>query len=110
VPEALRATAVALNQEVSSEHYHLFGVNNEFINVSPLFTDATDYYVHISSNLAETICVNFYSGREEPEFFISQDPIAGRAFAGDQIQWKLRFEFGIGISEFRFAVKNVVAG
>jgi hypothetical protein len=91
---------------------YFFGQNNERVNVNPLFTDATDWGVHVAPGAAgrESILIDFLQGREEPEFFLADQPTVGQAFLGDKIQYKIRHEYGGDIQDFRGATKNVVAG
>lgn len=117
VPHALYGIAVQINNSrefgagnVNPVLNH-FGVNGERINVNPLFTDATDWGVHVSPGAGgrESILVDFLQGREEPEFFLADQPTVGQAFIADKIQYKVRHEYGGAIQDFRGATKNVVA-
>jgi hypothetical protein len=97
---------------VANTVYHRFGMNGERINVNPLFTDVTDWGVHVVPGAAgrESIQVDFLQGREEPEFFLADMPTVGQMFYGDKIQYKGRHEYGGDVMDFRGATKNVVAG
>jgi hypothetical protein len=118
VPHALYAVALRLNNApefgagVANTVYHRFGMNGERINVNPLFTDVTDWGVHVAPGAAgrESIQVDFLQGREEPEFFLADMPTVGQMFYGDKIQYKGRHEYGGDVMDFRGATKNVVAG
>jgi hypothetical protein len=118
VPHALYGKALQINnsREFGAGNINpvmgMFGASGERINVNPLFTDTTDWGVHVSPGAAgrESIQVDFLQGREEPEFFLADQPTVGQAFIGDKIQYKLRHEYGGDVQDFRGATKNVVAG
>lgn len=118
VPHDLYGIAKQINDSiefgagnVNPVHKH-FGQSGERINVNPLFTDATDWGVHVAPGAGgrESIRVDFLNGREEPEFFLADQPTVGQALVGDKIQYKIRHEYGADIQDFRGATKNVVAG
>jgi hypothetical protein len=45
--------------------------------------------------------VGFLNGRDSPELFLMDDPRVGTVFTNDQISYKVRFEFGAGIVNWR---------
>lgn len=120
VPPALYGVARMLNltqyfgTTASNPVYGWFGApeRGERININTLLTDTTDWGLHVSPGAGgrESIVVDFLQGREEPEFFLADQPTVGQAFVGDKIQYKIRHEYGADIADFRGAVKNVVAG
>ena len=118
VPHALYGVAKQINDspEFGSGNVNPvlkhFGERGERINVNPLFTDATDWGVHVAPAAGgrESVRVDFLNGREEPEFFLADQPTVGQTFVGDKIQMKIRHEYGGDVQEFRGATKNVVAG
>lgn len=119
VPVALMSVAYRLNTLpgfTSINDNPVFGyfggLDNDRINVCPLFTDVTDWGVHVvpGADGRESIQVDFLQGREEPEFFLADQPTVGQAFVGDKIVWKIRHEYGGDILDFRGAARNVVAG
>jgi len=118
VPHALYGVAKQINDSpefgagnVNPVLKH-FGQNGERINANPLFADATDWGVHVDPRAGgrESIVVDFLNGREEPEFFVADQPTVGQTFIGDKNQMKIRHEYGGDIQDFRGATKNVVAG
>jgi hypothetical protein len=119
VPNALFGVARRLNlsdrfstTETNPVQF-FFGQNGERINVNPLFTDTTDWGIHMTpvSSGRESLQVDFLQGRQEPEFFLADQPTIGQAFVGDRIQYKGRHEYNLAaIADFRGACKNVVAG
>lgn len=88
----------------------LFGQNGERIIVSPLLTDATDFYVFADPGEAPFVELDFLGGREEPEFFLADSPTVGRAFTADRLQYKARYEFEALVTDYRGGHKAVVAG
>jgi hypothetical protein len=45
--------------------------------------------------------VGFFQGRQEPELFVADNPTVGSMFTNDQILYKIRFIFGVGVLDFR---------
>jgi hypothetical protein len=89
---------------------HMFGANGERIVVSPLLSDATDWYVFANVEEAPTVEVGFLQGRTEPEFFLAEDPATDKVFSSDKIRYKVRHEFEAVVIDYRGAYKEVVAG
>jgi hypothetical protein len=118
VPIALWTVADALNRApefgagTKNLVSGLFGANNERVNANPLLTDATDWGVHMSPGTSgrESLRVDFLQGREEPEFFLADQPTVGQAFIADKIQYKIRHEYGGDLMDYRGAFKAIVAG
>jgi hypothetical protein len=122
VPHALYSVARRLNISrefgagVTNQVFGMFGDpdrpdGGERINVNPLFTDATDWGVHVEpgAGMRESIGVDFLNGREEPEFWLADLPTQGALFTNDRIEYKIRHEYGGDLTDFRGAAKNVVA-
>jgi hypothetical protein len=84
----------------------------ERINVCPLFTDATDWGVHVapSEGGRPSIWVDFLDGREEPEMWLADLPTQGALFTNDRIEYKIKHVYGGDLEDFRGAAKNVVVG
>ncbi len=116
VPVGLWNVADALNRApefgagVKNLVSGLFGANNERVNANPLLTDLTDWGVHLSPGTSgrESLRVDFLQGREEPEFFLADQPTVGQAFVADKIQYKIRHEYGGDLMDFRAAFKAIV--
>jgi phage major head subunit gpT-like protein len=87
----------------------LFGSNGERIVVSPLLSDANDWYVFANVEEAPTVEVGFLQGRQEPEFFLAEDPTSEKVFTSDKIRYKVRHEFEAAVIDFRGAYKEAVA-
>jgi hypothetical protein len=118
VPHALYGVAMQINNSMEfgagnvNPVFKHFGQAGERINVNPLFTDVTDWGLHVSPGAGgrPSVGVDFLQGREEPEFFLAEQPTVGQAFLGDKIQYKIRHEYGGDILGVKGATKNVVAG
>jgi hypothetical protein len=118
VPIALWSVGDALNRApefgagVRNLVAGMFGPNSERVNANPLLTDATDWGVHLAPGTSgrESLRVDFLQGREEPEFFLADQPTVGQAFIADKIQYKVRHEYGGDLMDYRGAFKAIVAG
>ena len=86
----------------------MFGANGERIIVSPLLSDANDWYVFASVEEAPTVEVGFLQGRQEPEFFLAEDPASEKVFTSDKIRYKVRHEFEAAVIDYRGAYKEAV--
>ena len=87
----------------------MFGQSGERIIVSPLLSDANDWYVFANVEESPTVEVGFLQGRQEPEFFLADNPIAAAVFTSDRIRYKVRHEHESVVIDFRGAYKEVVA-
>jgi hypothetical protein len=123
VPSALWSVARRLNiarefgAGTTNQVFGLFGDpdapnGGERINVGVLFTDVTDWGIHIepASGGRESTQVDFLDGREEPELLLADLPTQGTLFTNDRVQYKIRHIYGGDLVDFRGACKNVVVG
>jgi hypothetical protein len=74
----------------------------------PLFADPNDWYAFADPNQVDTIEVGFLQGRQAPEFFLADNPLVGSMFTQDRIVYKVRFEFGTTVLDYRGMYKQVV--
>jgi hypothetical protein len=117
VPIDLWSVANLLNRTpsfsttVANPIYQMFGLQNERINANALFSDATDWGVHVDPNVGgrESLEVSFLDGREEPELFTSDQPTQGALFTNDRISYKIRHIYGGDLIDVVGACKNIVA-
>jgi hypothetical protein len=120
VPPALWATAWKINNaeffnpgpaiNEPNPFYKRFGQNNERLIKNELFTDANDWYCGSDPNDVPLLEIGFIGDVREPQLFINNDPSNGSVgFTNDQIQYKVRHEYGGDFVDFRSAQKNVVA-
>lgn len=82
--------------------------NPENILVIPLFTDTNDWGLFRQPTDMDTIEAAFLNGQETPELFIADQQNVGQMFVADKLQYKLRFEYGVELLDFRCADKSVV--
>ena len=68
---------------------------------SPRNTSASKYWLAGDPADCEGLEVGFVNGRDTPELFVQDDPRMGAVFTNDQISYKVRFEFGAGIVNYR---------
>jgi len=101
VPQQLKQTAVGLNQinpqanlgTTYNALFQFFGQNNEDIVSCPLLQNTTDYYLAWKPSQMEWMAVNFLQGRQEPEFFLADNPVVGDMFVADRMKYKIRHEY-----------------
>jgi hypothetical protein len=82
--------------------------------IEDYLTDATDWYLFANPTEAPTVAVGFLNGREVPDTFL-KDPGMRSVLGGsdpyamefDEIVWKIRHDFGVGVFDWRGAVKSV---
>jgi hypothetical protein len=115
VPVDLLKTAKQINQfapieTVPSTLYHFFGANDENIIASPLLTDATDWYLAFVPDEIDWIEVAFLQGREDPEFWLQDNPVVGDVFMADKWTYKIRHEYEVVFLDPRGCYKHVVGG
>ncbi len=87
----------------------LFGQQSERVIVSPLLSDANDWYVFANVQEAPTVEIGFLQGRQEPEFFLADQPTAAAVFTSDKIRYKVRHEHESVVIDYRGAYKEAVA-
>jgi len=116
VPHELEGTAKAENMRefldsnmAPNKARHMFGRDGERIIVSPLLTDANDWYVFANQQQVPCIEVGFLGGRQEPEIILADAPTQERVFTSDRIRWKVRHEYEAVVTDFRGAHKAAVA-
>jgi hypothetical protein len=86
----------------------MFGQQSERVIVSPLLSDANDWYVFANVQEAPTVEVGFLQGQQEPEFFLADQPAAAAVFTSDKIRYKVRHEHEAVVIDFRGAYKEAV--
>lgn len=112
VPPQLKATAVQINQTNtagSNAFFQRFGANNERIIVNEKLSDTNDWYFGTNQSNAPFIEVGFLDGIRQPQIFLANQPTVGTQFTADQLQYKVKFVYGLAIIDFRGVGKNVVA-
>jgi hypothetical protein len=112
VPADLEPTARQINnnQTGTNSWYQMFGADGERIVVNPLLTDVTDWYYYCDPTIAPFLEVGFLDGFDTPQIFLANLPTQGTQFTNDQLQYKVKFVFGVKPIDFRGVGKEVVAG
>jgi len=87
---------------------YMFGQQSERIIVSPLLSDANDWYVFANVQEAPTVEVGFLQGQQEPEFFLADNPTAAAVFTSDKIRYKVRHEHESVVIDYRGAYRESV--
>lgn len=73
------------------------------------WTDVNDWAAMADPLDIPTIEIAFLDGVEEPELFVQDSPTSGSMFSNDQMTWKIRHIYGGAVTDYRGAVKSVVA-
>jgi hypothetical protein len=112
VPPDLEPTARQINNNMTGTNnwYQQFGPNGERIIVNPLLTDVTDWYYFCDPTLAPFLEVGFLDGYDTPQVYLANMPTQGTSFTNDELQYKVKFVFGVKPIDFRGVGKEVVAG
>ncbi len=105
VPSASWDLARKLNETPGSALHHLFGEDGRYILVNPILT-GTDWGVHRPGEDVESIRVDFMDSQEEPELALSGEKNAGLLFTHDRYVYRLRHWYGVGLVDWRGAVKS----
>ena len=115
VPHELEGTARQTNERQYTDSNFtpnpvrfMFGQASERVIISPLLSDANDWYVFANRDEAPTVEVGFLQGKQEPEFFLADNPTVGSAFTSDRIRYKVRHEHEAVVIDYRGAYKEVV--
>ena len=69
--------------------------------VAPWNTSMTKYWLVGDPADCQGLEVGFVNGRDSPELFVADDPRMGTTLTADQITYKVRFEFGAAIVNWR---------
>ena len=112
IPPDLEPTARQINNNMTGTNnwYQQFGANGERILVNPLLTDVTDWYYYCDPTIAPFLEVGFLDGYDTPQLYLANLPTQGTQFTNDELQYKVKFVFGVKPIDFRGVGKEVVAG
>jgi hypothetical protein len=112
IPPDLEPTArqIKNNMTGTNNWYQQFGANGERILVNPLLTDVTDWYYYCDPTIAPFLEVGFLDGYDTPQLYLANLPTQGTSFTNDELQYKVKYVFGIKPIDFRGVGKEVVAG
>lgn len=111
VPPALELTAARLcgseyavqggSREVPEGGYNFFRQKGLDYTVAPWYSSASKYFVAMDPRDCSGMEIGFVNGQDTPQLFIQDDPRVGSVFTNDQISYKVRFEFGAAIVNWR---------
>jgi hypothetical protein len=99
-------TVDASNVRSDNPYYNYFGRADgstlpDGIITEPFITDPVEYFLFADPNQVDTIEVGFLQGRQAPEFFLADNPLVGSMFTQDRLVYKVRFEFGTTVLDYR---------
>jgi hypothetical protein len=77
--------------------------------VASILSDANDWYMFLPPEEIDLVEMGYLGGREEPEFFVADEPKAGAMFTSDKIKYKFRHEYSGAWIDCRGGYKAVVA-
>jgi hypothetical protein len=113
-PTALWRAAAKLTETSQGEPFTADNDLNPFLRFKiqpievPYWTSATAFYLTCDPRQCPTIEVGFFRGREDPEVFVAdaENVDGGSMWSADRMSWKIRFIFGVGVTEYRGMVAN----
>ncbi|GAB4412527.1 MAG: hypothetical protein Kow00123_26350 [Anaerolineales bacterium] len=109
VPPALELTAAQLcgsayawgGQEPPATGYNFFRQSGLDYIVAPWNDSQEKWWIVGDPADCAGLEIGFVQGVDSPQLFIQDDPRVGSVFTHDQISYKVRFEFGAGIVNWR---------
>lgn len=109
VPPALELTAAQLcgsayawsGQEPPAAGYNFFRQSGLDYIVAPWNDSQEKWWIVGDPADCAGLEIGFVQGVDSPQLFIQDDPRVGSVFTHDQISYKVRFEFGAGIVNWR---------
>jgi hypothetical protein len=109
VPPTLELTAAQLcgsayawgGQEAPASGYNFFRQSGLDYIVAPWNASQDKWWIVGDPADCAGLEIGFVQGVDSPQLFMQDDPRAGSVFTNDQISYKVRFEFGAGIVNWR---------
>lgn len=111
VPPALELTAARLcgseyavqggSREAPEGGYNFFRQKGLDYIIAPWYSSASKHFVVMDPQDCPGMEIGFVNGQDTPQLFIQDDPRVGSVFTNDQISYKVRFEFGATIVNWR---------
>jgi hypothetical protein len=74
-----------------------------------LLTDANDWGLLMPPSVVDMVEMGYLNGRQEPEFFLANNPTVGQMFLNDKTQYKLRHEYNGAVIAYQSGYKGIVA-
>lgn len=118
VPPSLELTAAQLcgsayawsGQEPPATGYNFFRQSGLDYIVAPWNDSQEKWWIVGDPADCAGLEIGFVQGVDSPQLFIQDDPRVGSVFTHDQISYKVRFEFGAGVVNWRPFVGYMGAG
>jgi hypothetical protein len=88
-------------QNATEPSYNRARLGLDTLIVLPYWSDANNWWLVANPMDLPTIEVGFYQGRQEPELFLQDQPNVGALFSNDQLEYKIRYVFGVTVLDFR---------
>ena len=114
VPPALELTAAKLcgseyavagaSRETPEGGYNFFRQKGLDYIVAPWLTSETKYFAVMDPADCEGLEIGFVNGVDTPQLLVQDDPRTGSVLTNDQITYKVRFEFGAAVVNWRPSV------
>jgi hypothetical protein len=111
VPPALELTAAKLcgseyavvgaSRETPGGGYNFFRQKGLDYIVAPWLSSETKYFAVMDPVDCGGLEIGFVNGLDTPQLFIQDDPRVGSVLTNDQITYKVRFEFGAAVVNWR---------
>lgn len=79
------------------------------IDKSYLGNNANNYYMVADPKEYPGITLGFFQGRNTPELIAQDVPGVGQVFTQDRLTWKIRFEFGGVVNDYRPLAAGIIA-
>jgi hypothetical protein len=104
-PELEEAAWIILNTQkiVDSAENNASFVSNLGLDIIRVdhWTNPKDWYLCADPGQWDTLEVNFFQGREEPELFLQDGPLMGENFTNDRLTYKIRHIWSVGVLDYR---------
>lgn len=79
------------------------------VHVVTHWTDANNWYATADNADVPLIELGFYSGQEDPELFVQDQPTSGSVFSNDKITYKIRHIYSGAVRDYRGFYGAIVA-
>jgi len=109
VPLRLEKTARDIfKRDTNLDSTHVQNINIQII-VSWAFTDLNNWYLSARPSDIPTIELGFFRNKQQPEFFVQDNPTSGSMYTNDKITYKIRHIYGGAIQDYRGLQASIVA-
>jgi len=106
VPDDLEETAYNMfKRDTNNDETFVQSLKPEVVPVW-CQADANDWHLLADPRDCTCIEIGFVNGQQEPEMFVQENPNEGSMFAADKLTYKVRHEYGGGITDYRGAYSS----